>query len=241
VTVAFTSPADGAEIHAGDPIALSASVTRKGGSLDDLDYAWTIQPGGELEGSQTVSEDGVRLALDEVLAAGDYTAALTVSDGGGHQADDQVTFTVTEDEKPRVTLREPDDDGVYPDSLPLVVEVKVRDDDDAVQDIVLVWGGCLEGYEDVPTQVDTTGYAFFSVEFLPLGETKLTVEGFDPSGASDKDKVTFEIVTGDVDGDGYTDEELGGNDCDDADAEVNPGAEEVKRNGKDDDCDGEAD
>ena len=42
----------------------------------------------------------------------------------------------------------------------------------------------------------------------------------------------------DVDGDGYVDEACGGEDCDDADPAVNPGAEEVCTGGVDDDCDG---
>jgi len=42
----------------------------------------------------------------------------------------------------------------------------------------------------------------------------------------------------DFDGDGYPDELCGGDDCDDADPDVNPGAVEVCAGGIDDDCDG---
>ena len=42
----------------------------------------------------------------------------------------------------------------------------------------------------------------------------------------------------DDDGDGYHDEACGGDDCDDSDPDVNPGAVEVCDNGIDDDCDG---
>ncbi|MFH1467830.1 MAG: MopE-related protein [Pseudomonadota bacterium] len=52
----------------------------------------------------------------------------------------------------------------------------------------------------------------------------------DCDGASDYDQ----------DGDGYESDDCGGDDCDDADAEVNPEAAE-SCNGKDDDCDGRAD
>ena len=42
----------------------------------------------------------------------------------------------------------------------------------------------------------------------------------------------------DLDGDGYGDRDAGGSDCDDGDAEVHPGVEEICGNGLDDDCDG---
>ncbi len=53
----------------------------------------------------------------------------------------------------------------------------------------------------------------------------------DPNGGCDDD----------IDGDGYVSEACGGNDCNDLDFAINPGAAEVCDNGEDDNCDGSVD
>ncbi len=56
----------------------------------------------------------------------------------------------------------------------------------------------------------------------------------DTATAGDQDTGSTVV---DADGDGYGDAASGGDDCDDTDASVNPGAEETPYNGVDDDCD----
>ena len=60
------------------------------------------------------------------------------------------------------------------------------------------------------------------------------------TGDSDTDTGETGIVAVDADGDGHASLETGGDDCDDVNVDVHPGAEEAC-NGKDDDCDGATD
>ncbi|MDP6935775.1 MAG: MopE-related protein, partial [Myxococcota bacterium] len=65
---------------------------------------------------------------------------------------------------------------------------------------------------------------------LVLGPACLTID--------ENDLVKRQEEVQDGDGDGYVDVELGGDDCDDGDPAVNPGAQEVWYDGVDSDCDG---
>lgn len=64
------------------------------------------------------------------------------------------------------------------------------------------------------------------------GDTLIDCRDPDCDGTPECDDCT------DGDGDGYCSEATGGSDCNDSNASVHPGAEEICANGRDDDCDG---
>ena len=66
-------------------------------------------------------------------------------------------------------------------------------------------------------------------------------DGKDNDCDGDADLADADCSCPDADADGYASDACGGDDCDDANAEVNPGHAEVKDNGIDDDCDGQVD
>jgi len=67
------------------------------------------------------------------------------------------------------------------------------------------------------------------------GDTLIDCRDPDCDGTPECDDCT------DNDGDGYCSEATGGSDCNDSNASVHPGAEEICDNGRDDDCDGSVD
>lgn len=91
---------------------------------------------------------------------------------------------------------------------------------------------------DIPSgSVDNNGDCDDGDNGINPGAEDILDDGIDQDcsgadGTSDTDT--------DVDGDGYTNEASGGNDCDDTNAAVNPGATEVSLDGVDNNCDGMA-
>ncbi len=227
-----------AEVRAGQAITLSATFTDDVTRPEDAVWTWAADPGGELDGVFTTTTDGATLTLEHGFDPGEYTVAVTAVDAGGIGGVDTIGFTVRDDKIPQINLHEPRWNAEYADTLTVFVRAEVSDRDDDVSSLTLAWGGAAEG-ADAPTTADAAGSVIFSLP-LRAGNHTLTVRATDPLGATEDDSVTFSVLPGDVDGDGDTDEELGGNDCDDTDSDVHPGADE-SCDGADNDCDGDVD
>ncbi|MSQ03731.1 MAG: hypothetical protein EXR71_17905 [Myxococcales bacterium] len=137
---------------------------------------------------------------------------------------------------PQIGFLDPRSGEFFDKDDPIRVEVLAGDmDGTAIDLLTLSWQGPVGG-ADTPGNPGLSGLADFTLAPLPLGDYTLAVTATDPAARSATASVNFSVVERDADGDGFETVDLGGEDCDDADATINPDGVEVC-NGLDDDCD----
>ncbi|MFH1465472.1 MAG: MopE-related protein [Pseudomonadota bacterium] len=241
--VAITSPGWAQELMEGAPLTVVATVRDDRTPLADLDLHLTTSQGGTLAFDSTLDEehDQVTLLIAGGLAEGTQTLTLKAVDAGGAHGEDGVEVEVVRDTAPVAAFVDPEGGSIWPVGARIDVEVWFQDpDEDDLADLDLAWGGALAGMAELPAHPDAAGRVEFTIALDEPGEQALEVEATDRWGLCGTGAVTIEIVPRDEDGDGFARLEDGGDDCDDADPDIFPGADEWC-NGVDDDCDGTID
>jgi len=139
---------------------------------------------------------------------------------------------------PEISLVAPAEGTAFLAGAPVTFEAVVRDED-PLEALVFTWASDVQGaVEGELTLVDANDIILYVASDLAVGEHTVTLQVTDTDAQEALDSVSISVLAdADLDGDGFTDVALGGDDCDDGDAGVNPEAPEIAYNGVDDDCD----
>ncbi len=236
----LVSPEKGARFAVGESAPITVGVT-PADAIGELELRFELD-GVELSGTPSRDEARGEATLSlEGLAAGEHEIVVVGELEGGS---DRVegSFSVFQNQPPVVTFLTPPEGGFVLENatFELVVQVEDADAVPGRTGITLSWAGVAAGVVAAPGSMSASGEVRFVAGPLVPGDYTVGLVATDAHGAAGEGSAAFSTTTGDADHDGFADAALGGDDCDDHDAAVNPEAEE-RCNGVDDDCSGAVD
>ncbi|MFT4622752.1 MAG: hypothetical protein ACI8PZ_001408 [Myxococcota bacterium] len=183
--------------------------------------------------------DTLVYTLDTPLTIGEHTLEITARSPDRLAAgSDSIQVVVAPDTAPTASLLDLKNGALHTDDLALVVQASVTDTDTPLADLRITW---LVDRHAVGSSTPEPG-GRVTLELPPLAPALhlVAAEVRDGSGLTALDEDFVRVVAADADADGARNPVLGGDDCDDDNAAVHPGAPELC-NGVDDDCDGRID
>lgn len=237
--VAILEPSDGTSFAAGAPVSFTAIIDDNDDLSDTLALSWVSDLDGTLSGTNDRDDRVVVFTID-TLAEGVHTVTLTATDKNANRGEDSISVEILPNTLPTVAYTSPGAGAILPLGEDIFVAIEVEDPDEQDMSLMaLEWR--LDGvtWLDGPTALLESGDAQFHMAGTSLGSHSLEVMVVDTAGAEVAATLEFELMEWDADGDGYGPTALGGEDCDDADSDIHPEAQEVcDEDDVDEDCDG---
>ena len=238
--LSIVSPADFDTFTEGFTVLFEVIVSDDQTPVESMTTFWVSDLDGEMEGTTVLDQPLV--FESEPLSEGEHQIKLLVTDTSGGVGETGIVLTIQRNQAPELSFIHPPEDAVYAEDVLFRATLGVVDNTEPdVTAITLSWsldGESVEG----PENAESDGTAEFEMEGIALGEHTLAVSAMDSPGKVAELTLNFALVEPDADGDGYETDRLGGEDCDDEDPAIHPGALEVCDDlDTDEDCSGFAD
>ena len=233
--VVINAPSSGTAFEAGEVVEFLGVVSDPQGLEDVRTVVWTSTLDGELGNIETAAPDSdgyTRLSV--VLTSGNHGVTLRVTDTDGAVAEDSVNLSVGEsNQSPTATIESPANFAEFlpGDVVDLAAAVADPQDDAETLDVTfVVTNNTTQAVEaDLPVVPTPGGLAQSSWTAAGQGNYKITLLVADADGNEVTPPPEVLIVVNDpslADQDGDLFSPANG-DCDDTNADVNPGAPEV--------------
>ena len=234
-TVTILSPADADTFVEETEMALRVQLDDNDDGVESLEVQWRSDVSGSLDGEGEL--DGkTHTFVTSGLSLGPHNLIVEAIDPDGNTAEDAVLISMVANSAPQIVVTAPAVDSLWSDNDTVWVAVKVSDHEEPAAALRLSW--TLDGVAvlDATSSSDEAGQAAHGFEDLSLGVHEVGVTVMDAQGATGTTSISWTVVYGDEDGDGYISDVVGGEDCDDNNADIHPDATEVCDE-VDNDCD----
>jgi hypothetical protein len=237
----ITAPANESGFAEGDAISFRGLVDDAQDPSEDLIIIWSSDIDGGLYEGNLSDADGYVEFVTANLSAGNHIITLSVVDSDAEKATDTVKISVTDlVDDPTIEFLRPTaaDYGVEGETFQF--KAQVFDEQDPPGYLTVVLNSSYDGDVCSPA-AGSDGIVSCEVELSVQDKEHLVTysvtdqEGF--TGAATAYFLVYPASAIDHDGDKFSEEQ---GDCDDDDADIYPGAEEVL-NSEDDDCDDKVD